>query len=85
LAEELERSPEASPTLRSQAERASRLSEEYAKSYAHHLRSSLGASEVRLFIRTRRIPSLQEVERGMQLDDPALITDELLGVDKDEA
>jgi hypothetical protein len=84
LAEEIERTPDAGPVLREGAERASKLAEDYAKSYAHHLRAALGANEVRLYIRTRRIPTLQEVERGMQLDDPVLITDELLGVDKDE-
>jgi hypothetical protein len=85
LAEEIERTPGAGPVLQQQAERASKLSEDYAKSYAHHLRAALGASEVRLYIRTRRIPTPQEIEAGMQLDDPALVNDELLGVDKDEA
>ena len=60
------------------------MSEAYASSYAHHLRSSLGAKEVRLYIRTRRIPTPQEVERGMKLDDPALLSEELLGVDSED-
>jgi hypothetical protein len=83
LNQEAQRLPQRSAAVRERAERASTLSEKYAASYARHIKTTLGAKEVRLYIRTRRIPTPEEIEGGLHLDDPALQTDELLGVDSD--
>jgi hypothetical protein len=81
--EQLERAGEQNVRLTAQTERAGELSAAYAAAYARHLKTSLGAKELRLYIRTRRIPSPEQIEQGMSLDDPALYSDELLGVDSD--
>jgi hypothetical protein len=85
LSQEAQRSLASSSELKKRAERASELSEAYAASYARHLKTALGAKELRLYIRTRRIPSPQEIQSGVRMDDAALYTEELLGVDSEEA
>ncbi len=53
--------------------------QQYARSYAEHLLKKHHARRVTLWLRQHLIPTQEQVERGMKLDDPSLYRERQLG------
>jgi len=54
--------------------------DEYKRSYAEHLLDEYEGVRVTLYLRRHLLPFPEQVQRGMQLDDPQLYDEFLLGV-----
>ncbi len=52
--------------------------EKYASSYVNHLVRQYDAVSVKLYLRQHRLPSIDDVRGGMQLDDPSLYDEKLV-------
>lgn len=61
------------------------LVEAYAESYARHLAREHQAREVTLYMRRHRLPTMAEVRGGMELTDPSLYEEKLIGKFEDDA
>jgi hypothetical protein len=54
------------------------LIQEYSKSYARHLLKEHDAESVTLYLVTHLLPELEQVQRGMKLDNPSLYREQKL-------
>ena len=57
---------------------AAELADKYGESYANHLIHQYDAQHLKLYLRQHRLPTMEEVRGGMQLDDPSLYEERLV-------